>query len=172
MTKLNIQVPLKKIKVYEKIDNQGTLGKQIAVELEAAGFAMRDGIPNILFDKKTKWYDIFKTDYENQPNFSRETDIYEISQSANEVVGSWEGFVTSFIWRKIQFKNVFVQLILDKRYYLPLELITQIKEKVNVRYNTFNPNTVEQKPIYMNWDKSPDPKNIDYNANFMGTIIN
>lgn len=174
MTNTQIQIPVKAYDVYTK-NKDGSEAELVGLEYEATGFAIRDGVPNILLDTNTKWAEIFENDFYKQPNHDRQTDIYEISSRLEEDLGVWEGFVTSFIWRKIQFKNVFVQLVIGKRYYLPITLIKQIKDKIAIKSSKLDPS--QFKSIYRNTDwevKRPEnAKNLfNEHIEFIGKINN
>lgn len=174
---LDIKIPvIKQPKFYVLMSNNKVIKEQFAgYEMKATGFATRDGVPNILLDPNSQWHKIFEQLYFIQGS-SQELDLdrYDIPEMIQDAIGKWEGFVTSFIWRKIKFQDIFVQLIAGQQYYLPKVLIQQIKDKINVKLQKIDPKKIANEDSFTKTDWNSQPPNTTSwnkeNLDFYGKI--
>lgn len=125
---------LRKPKYGVTIIGDTRLEEHMGCEMWATSFAIRDGIDRILLDPKSPWRDLWEKAYLTQ-NYNKniDLDVFWIENSMIEHMGYWEGFTTSFVWQGIKFVDVFVQLLVGQRYYLPKILINQIKDKIDAK---------------------------------------
>lgn len=135
----------------------------LGYEMWANAFTSKDGIQRILLDSKTPWTKIWENVFYTQnTGKSLDIDIYEIDKNLLENIGAWEGFVTSFIWQGIKFTDVFVQVSLGKRYFLPKILIKQIKEKIDAKLSKIDVlKDIKKDETQITWE-NPDIRSKDY----------
>lgn len=163
---MDLKFPVKQRAKYGiNVLPDGTQKKElIGYEMWATDFAIREKIDRILLDPKSPWRQLWAEAFKQQYYGSNlDLDSYELDAIWDESIGGWEGFTTSFIWQNIKFVDVYVQIVVGQKYFLPKILIKQIKDKLNAKISKIDASEIfaSEENLSIEWAK-PNEKDKKY----------